>query len=64
MHDFSGDLIDQALLTAVIANMPSTGSFDPSGTVGDRLAEPAADRMPKRQGRAVFEHGDHARLTG
>ena len=31
-HDFSGDLIDQALLTAVMANMPSAGSFDPSGT--------------------------------
>jgi hypothetical protein len=31
-HDFSGDLIDQALLTAVMAGMPSTGSFDPSGT--------------------------------
>ena len=31
-HDFSGDLIDQALLTAVMANTPSTGSFDPSGT--------------------------------
>ena len=31
-HDFSGDLIDQALLTAVMADMPSTGSFDPSGT--------------------------------
>ena len=59
-HDFSGDLIDQALLTAVMANMPSTGSFDPSGTVGDRLAEPAADRLPKRQGAALVEHGDHA----
>jgi len=31
-RDFSGDLIDQVLLTAVMANMPSTGSFDPSGT--------------------------------
>ncbi len=31
-HDFSGDLIDQTLLTAVMANTPSTGSFDPSGT--------------------------------
>jgi molecular chaperone DnaK (HSP70) len=31
-HDFSGDQIDQALLTAVMANMPSTGSFDPPGT--------------------------------
>lgn len=33
LHDFSGDLIDQALLTAVISNMPSTASFDPAGTV-------------------------------
>jgi molecular chaperone DnaK (HSP70) len=32
-HDFSGDLINQALLTAVMADMPSTGSFDPSGTL-------------------------------
>ncbi|OBH07108.1 MULTISPECIES: Hsp70 family protein [unclassified Mycobacterium] len=31
-HDFCGDMIDQALLTAVMANMPSTGAFDPSGT--------------------------------
>ena len=31
-HDFSGDLIDQALLTTVMANVPSTGGFDPSGT--------------------------------
>jgi molecular chaperone DnaK (HSP70) len=31
-HDFSGDLIDQALLSAVIANMPSTGAFDPAAT--------------------------------
>jgi hypothetical protein len=31
-HDFSGDLIDQALLTAVMANIGSDDSFDPSGT--------------------------------
>ncbi len=31
-HDFCGDMIDQALLTAVMANMPSTGGFDPLGT--------------------------------
>jgi molecular chaperone DnaK (HSP70) len=31
-HDFSGDRIDQALLTVVIDDMPSTGSFDPAGT--------------------------------
>ena len=30
-HDFSGDLIDQALLASVMADMPST-SFDPSDT--------------------------------
>ncbi|BBY19888.1 Hsp70 family protein [Mycobacterium stomatepiae] len=30
--DFSGDLIDQALLTVVLANLPSADSFDPSGT--------------------------------
>ncbi len=33
LHDFSGDLIDQELLSAVICSMPSTASFDPSGTV-------------------------------
>jgi molecular chaperone DnaK (HSP70) len=31
-HDFSGDLIDQALLTAVMANLPDMSSFDTSGT--------------------------------
>jgi Hsp70 protein len=31
-RDFCGDLVDQALLSAVIANMPSTGAFDPAGT--------------------------------
>ncbi|WP_122447242.1 Hsp70 family protein, partial [Mycobacterium pseudokansasii] len=31
-RDFSGDLIDQALLTYVLSEMPATGSFDPSGT--------------------------------
>jgi molecular chaperone DnaK (HSP70) len=31
-HDFSGDLIDQALLTVVMANLPDMHSFDTSGT--------------------------------
>jgi hypothetical protein len=31
-HDFSGDLIDQALLTTVMANLPASDSFDPFGT--------------------------------
>ncbi len=30
---FSGELLDQALLTAVMANLPSAGSFDRSGTL-------------------------------
>jgi molecular chaperone DnaK (HSP70) len=30
-HDFSGDMIDQALLTAVMADVPSGGWFDQSG---------------------------------
>ncbi|OMC19049.1 hypothetical protein A5736_13800 [Mycobacterium sp. SP-6446] len=30
--DFSGDLIDQAVLTAVMANLPEAGFFDPPGT--------------------------------
>ncbi len=34
-RDFSGDRIDQALLSVVIANMPTTGSF-PSGTAAIR----------------------------
>ncbi|OBG41493.1 Hsp70 family protein [Mycobacterium sp. E3198] len=34
-HDFSGDMIDQALLSAAMANLPSTGAFVPgSGAVG------------------------------
>lgn len=32
IRDFCGDLVDQALLSAVIANMPSTGAFDQAGT--------------------------------
>lgn len=31
-HDFSGDLIDQTLLTAFMANLPEAGWFDPPGT--------------------------------
>ncbi len=31
-HDFCGDMIDQAVVAAVMDNMPSTGSFDRSGS--------------------------------
>ncbi|HTY29394.1 MAG TPA: Hsp70 family protein, partial [Mycobacterium sp.] len=33
-RDFSGNLIDQMLLTAVMGNMPNTNTFDPSSTLG------------------------------
>lgn len=33
-HDFSGDMIDQAVLTAVMANLSNTAPFDPSRTIG------------------------------
>jgi Hsp70 protein len=50
-HDFSGDLIDQALLTSVMADLPDTGSFDPSGTsaIGSLARLRAACRSAKEQ---------------
>ncbi len=49
--DFSGDLIDQALLTSVMADLPQTGSFDPSGTsaIGSLARLRAACRTAKEQ---------------
>jgi len=50
-RDFSGDMIDQALLTAVMANMASTGPFDPFGTsaIGSLSRLRAACRSAKEQ---------------
>jgi molecular chaperone DnaK (HSP70) len=50
-HDFSGDMIDQVLLTLVMANMPSTGSFDSSGTsaIGSLSRLRTGCRMAKEQ---------------
>jgi hypothetical protein len=50
-HDFSGDMIDQALLTAVMADMPSMGSFDRSGTsaIGSLSRLRAGCRSAKEQ---------------
>lgn len=50
-HDFSGDLIDQALLTAVMANMTNTGSFDPAGAsaIGSLSRLRAECRSAKKQ---------------
>jgi molecular chaperone DnaK (HSP70) len=50
-HDFSGDLIDQALLTAVMDNVPSSGPFDPAGTsaIGSLTRLRAACRSAKEQ---------------
>ena len=49
--DFSGDQIDQALLTTVIADMPSSGPFDPTGTsaIGSLSRLRAACRSAKEQ---------------
>ncbi|MGA7054243.1 MAG: Hsp70 family protein, partial [Mycobacterium sp.] len=50
-HDFSGDLIDQALLMAVMANCPSAGLSDPSGTsaIGSLSRLRASCRSAKEQ---------------
>ncbi|OBI37093.1 Hsp70 family protein [Mycobacterium colombiense] len=49
-RDFSGDLIDQALLGAVIANMPTTGAF-PSGdaAIGSLSRLRSACRIAKEE---------------
>ena len=57
-RDFSGDLLDQAMLTAVMANLPSMGPFD--GRHQRSALSPAPGRMPNRQGAALGGHGDHA----
>ena len=59
-HDFSGDLIDQALLTTSCldkcrARVRSIRA--PPSAIGS--LSPAAGRMPNRQGTALVEHGDH-----
>jgi len=50
-HDFSGDLIDQALLAGVMADLPASGSFDPSGTsaIGSLSRLRAGCRSAKEQ---------------
>ncbi|WP_207569046.1 Hsp70 family protein [Mycobacterium decipiens] len=50
-HDFSGDLIDQSLLSYVMSELPSTGSFDPSGTsaIGSLTRLRTACRKAKEQ---------------
>jgi hypothetical protein len=50
-HDFSGDLIDQALLTAVLDNVPTSGPFDQAGTsaIGSLTRLRAACRGAKEQ---------------
>lgn len=49
-RDFSGDLMDQALLSVVIANMPTTGAF-PSGSaaIGSLSRLRSACRVAKEQ---------------
>ncbi|MBW0016636.1 MAG: Hsp70 family protein [Mycobacterium sp.] len=50
-HDFSGGLIDQALLTYVMGELPNTGAFDPAGTsaIGSLARLRAECRAAKEQ---------------
>jgi molecular chaperone DnaK (HSP70) len=48
-HDFSGDLIDQELLTAFMANLPATSPFDPSSAIGSLSRLRATCRRAKEQ---------------
>src|SRR5262249_54079269 len=50
-NDFSGDLVDQVLLAAVLADMPSRVSFGPSGTsaIGSLSRLRAGCRSAKEQ---------------
>ncbi len=59
-RDFSGDLMDQALLSVVIANMPTTGAF-PSGSaaIGSLSRLRSACRVAKEQ----LSSGTAATLT-
>ncbi len=51
--EFSGSRIDQALLTHVIGDLVYRGIVRHGGDVSDRITEPTADRVPRRQGTAV-----------
>lgn len=50
-RQFSGQLIDQALLSAVVSNLPSTGSFEAAGTaaIGSLSRLRAGCRVAKEQ---------------
>ncbi|ORW26752.1 hypothetical protein AWC19_03460, partial [Mycobacterium palustre] len=63
-HDFSGDMIDQALLTAVLADAPGGGSFDTSA-IGALSRLRAACRTAKEQlsSNTVTSLADDIRLT-
>ena len=58
-RDFSGDLIDQALLGVAVANMPTTGAF-PTGTAAIGSLSRLRSACRSRQGTTVLEHGHHA----
>jgi molecular chaperone DnaK (HSP70) len=48
-HEFSGDLIDQAVLTAVMANLPAGDPFDPSSAIGSLSRLRAGCRRAKER---------------
>lgn len=63
-HDFSGDLIDQALLTSVMANVPNTGSFDTSAIGAlSRLRTACRSAKERLSSNTVTTLADDIRLT-
>ena len=55
--EFSGDLIDKAVLTQVLEGLSDAGFGRCDGHVRDRSAEPAAGAVPRGQGTAVDHRG-------
>ena len=58
--EFSGDLIDQALLTHVVSRSVVGRFIRHGGDLGDRLAGWIAERLPTRQRTTLVDHRDHA----
>ena len=56
--DFSGDLIDQGLLAHVVSGVVGRRPAGCHRNLGDRVADPAARRLPGRQGETVHRRGD------
>ena len=59
--EFSGDQIDQALLSRIVDRIAATGGIDPSGTAAVSSLAPTARGVPSCQGAAVRRRRDGRR---